>query len=139
MSRCLSRRFRRVAIRWCFESGARSYADSVLNRPAIDDTAKVPVLDPTRRAPSSLATRIPACFAAPKAEFAAERKSLSIIADDLGVACVLTGVQRLALSYRPTSYDAAYLGLTLRLDLPLATLDDELIVAARDAGVSILL
>jgi predicted nucleic acid-binding protein len=33
-----------VAMRWCFESGAHSYADSVLNRLATGDTAIVPVL-----------------------------------------------------------------------------------------------
>jgi predicted nucleic acid-binding protein len=44
----------------------------------------------------------------------------------------------LALSHRLTSYDAAYLELALRRGLSLATLDDELIRAARTAGISIL-
>ena len=51
---------------------------------------------------------------------------------------VFTDVHRLALSYRLTSYDAAYLELAIRLNLPLATLDDELIRAARAAGVTVL-
>jgi predicted nucleic acid-binding protein len=58
-------------------------------------------------------------------------KLRSIIADDAGVAGMLTGVHRLALSSRLTSYDAAYLALALQLDLPLATRDNELICAAR--------
>ena len=44
---------------------------------------------------------------------------------------MLTDVHRLAVSHRLTSYDAAYLELAIRLDLPLATLDDELIRAAQ--------
>jgi hypothetical protein len=33
-----------VAMRWCFESGAHPYADSILDRLATGDTAMVPVL-----------------------------------------------------------------------------------------------
>ena len=72
------------------------------------------------------------------AEFIAELKSLNIIADDVGVDRALTDVHLLAPSYRLTSNDAAYLELAIRLDLPLATLDDELIRAACTAGVSML-
>jgi predicted nucleic acid-binding protein len=38
-------------------------------------------------------------------------------------------------AYSLTAYDAVYLELAMRLSLPLATLDEELITAARDAGV----
>jgi predicted nucleic acid-binding protein len=128
-----------VAMRWCFESGAHSYADSVLNRLATGDTAIVPVLwFYEASAVLSRAENTGMLAASKAAEFISELKSLSIIADDAGVARVLTEVHRLALSYRLTSYDAAYLELALRLDLPLATLDDELIRAACAAGVSIL-
>ena len=44
----------------------------------------------------------------------------------------------MALSYRLTSYDTAYLELATRLNLPLATLDDELIRAAGAAGIPVL-
>jgi predicted nucleic acid-binding protein len=43
-----------------------------------------------------------------------------------------------ALAYRLTSYDAAYLELAIRLQLPLATLDTELIRACKTAGVAVL-
>ncbi len=72
------------------------------------------------------------------AEFITELQSLNITADDAGVERVLTDVHRLALLYRLTSYDAAYLELAIRLNLPLATLDDELIRAAAAAGVPVL-
>ena len=45
----------------------------------------------------------------------------------------------LALQYQLTTYDAAYLELALRRNLPLATLDDALIAAAKAAGVSLCL
>ncbi len=44
----------------------------------------------------------------------------------------------LARIHRLTAYDAAYLELALRLDLPLATLDRELADAALREGVSLL-
>ena len=44
----------------------------------------------------------------------------------------------LARQFRLTAYDAAYLELALREGLPLATLDEQLQVAAREAGVVLL-
>jgi len=51
---------------------------------------------------------------------------------------ILTDVHRLAVAYRLTSYDASYLELALRKNLPLATLDDELIAASKASGVALL-
>jgi predicted nucleic acid-binding protein len=42
----------------------------------------------------------------------------------------------LARRYRLSSYDASYLELALRLGLPLATLDSDLLKAAKKAGVN---
>jgi predicted nucleic acid-binding protein len=128
-----------VAMRWCFESGAHPYADAVLNRLATGDTAMVPVLwFYEASAVLSRAQNIGALTASKAAAFITELKSLNIIADDAGIARVLTDVHRMALSYRLTSYDAAYLELATRLDLPLAPLDDELIRAAGAAGIPVL-
>lgn len=44
----------------------------------------------------------------------------------------------LAAAHQLTLHDAAYLELALRLDLPLASLDRDLIRAARSAGVAVL-
>jgi predicted nucleic acid-binding protein len=65
-------------------------------------------------------------------------RSLDIVVDPESVGLVLTDVHRLAVTYRLTSYDAAYLELALRRALPLATLDNELIAACRQAGVPVL-
>jgi predicted nucleic acid-binding protein len=71
------------------------------------------------------------------AEFIENLNSLNIVIDDEGIDRVLTEVHRLAVAYRLTSYDAAYLELALRRKLPLATLDQDLIRAAKAAGISI--
>lgn len=47
-------------------------------------------------------------------------------------------VEAIAREYRLTGYDAAYLELAQRLNLPLATLDKELLLAAPAAGVTLL-
>jgi len=41
-------------------------------------------------------------------------------------------------AYQLTAYDASYLEVALRMHLPLATLDDELIVASKASGAELL-
>jgi predicted nucleic acid-binding protein len=126
-------------MRWCFESSAHPYADTILNRLATGEMAIVPVLWFYEASAVLSRAQNTRTLAASKATaFITELKSLNITADDTGVEHVFTDVHRLALSYRLTSYDAAYLELAIRLNLPLATLDDELIRAARAAGVTVL-
>jgi predicted nucleic acid-binding protein len=73
-------------------------------------------------------------LAAPKADAViAELKALRIAADAESAARVFDDVHRLALDDRLPSCDAAYLKLAVRLGLPLATLDDELIRASKIA------
>jgi predicted nucleic acid-binding protein len=64
--------------------------------------------------------------------------ALPITLDDERGHRIYPDVHRLAVTYRLTSYDAAYLELALRRGLPLATLDAELITACRQAGVAVL-
>jgi predicted nucleic acid-binding protein len=47
----------------------------------------------------------------------------------------LSDTLHLARRYKLSSYDASYLELALRLGMPLATLDDDLLKAAKKAGV----
>ena len=46
-----------------------------------------------------------------------------------------TQIPALAIRFGLTTYDAAYLELAIRFDVPLATLDQDLARAAREAGV----
>jgi predicted nucleic acid-binding protein len=125
-------------MRWCFENAAHPYADSVLRRLAAGDDAIVPVLWFYEASAVLARAQIRGTLPAPKAdEFIAELKFLKITADEESASRVFTDVHRLALTYRLTSYDAAYLELALRRDLPLATLDDDLILASKAAGLAI--
>jgi predicted nucleic acid-binding protein len=47
-------------------------------------------------------------------------------------------VHGLALTHGLTSYDAAYLEVALRRNLPLATLDADLVQASKNFGVTVL-
>ncbi len=126
-------------MRWCFESAAHPYADGVLGRLAGGETAIVPFLWFYEASSVLAREQNRGTLAAPKADrFITELKSLRITADAQSADRVFTDVHRLALAYRLTSYDAAYLELALRRSLPLATLDADLIRACKAASVTVL-
>ncbi|MBH0176399.1 MAG: type II toxin-antitoxin system VapC family toxin [Nitrospira sp.] len=62
-------------------------------------------------------------------------EGLPIQADVQVTAHTIRQIQSLALSYRLSAYDAAYLELAMRKSLALATMDKALLQAARAAGV----
>jgi predicted nucleic acid-binding protein len=62
---------------------------------------------------------------------------MPIIVDIESANRVLSDVYRLATLHRLTAYDAAYLELALRRNLPIATLDIELRNASKAAGLAI--
>jgi predicted nucleic acid-binding protein len=72
--------------------------------------------------------------AAKSAEFLAVLRSFRVEIDSEGTDRVLTDVYGLAIAYRLTGYDAVYLELARRKNLPLATLDADLARACRAAG-----
>ncbi len=71
-------------------------------------------------------------------EFLEDIAALTIIVDMDGANRILSDVHRVATRYRLTFYDASYLELALRTNLPLATLDAELLNACTSAGVTTL-
>lgn len=64
-------------------------------------------------------------------------KARSIEVEPGRVDLALSSTLALAAEYKLTAYDAAYLELALRRDLPLATLDSDLRRAAKKAGVAL--
>jgi len=123
-------------MRWCFESAQHPYADSILQRLAGGEDAIVPVLWFYEASAVLAREEIRGSLTAPKAsELIAELRSLDIRADEQDAENIFGDVYRLAIAHRLTSYDAAYLELALRRDLPLATLDDDLIRASAAIGV----
>jgi predicted nucleic acid-binding protein len=125
-------------MRWCFEP-AHLYAESILDRLETGEDAVAPVL--WFYEASSVLSRAQnrgTLIGGKADEFIAELQSLNISADLQSAVRVFPDVHQLALSYRLTSYDAAYLELALRRGLPIATLDDDLIRASKAAGVTVL-
>jgi predicted nucleic acid-binding protein len=127
-------------MRWCFDSGAHAYADYILEQiETRRSTGFVPTL--WRYEVSAVLARaeIKGLLSAQKvADFLKGLAALDIRVDDESASRVLTDVHKLAVQYRLTSYDAAYLELALRRGLPLATLDEELLMACKTAGVTAL-
>lgn len=70
--------------------------------------------------------------------YLADLLEIPTIVDEQSIERAWTDTLTLSDRYDLTSYDAAYLELALRRQLPLATLDRELAAAARAAGVSVL-
>lgn len=127
-------------MRWCFESGAHAYADSVLERLEADDgQAFVPII--WRYEVSAVLARAQntgVLTAQRVAECLQDLQDLNITIDADSGSRILTQVHQLAVTHRLTTYDAAYLELALRTDLPLATLDVALLRACKIAGAPVL-
>ena len=71
--------------------------------------------------------------------FTVQLENLPITVDTLTANQVFGHTMSLAKAYRLSSYDAAYLELALRESLPLATLDKDLLKAARRSDIEIYL
>lgn len=67
-------------------------------------------------------------------DFITDLSQLPITLDPSSADYVLTDVHALAVAYRLTGYDAAYLELAIRRNLPLATLDDDRIRTCKSLG-----
>jgi predicted nucleic acid-binding protein len=125
-----------VTMAWCFPEETTPYTEGILNDLADDGEALVPVLwryevvnvlvQATKRGRITQAKAL---------AFLDDLTALPITIDRDGLDLTFTTVHALAERYQLTGYDAAYLELALRFQLPLATLDKELITAARAAGV----
>lgn len=129
-----------VTMRWYFDKGSHPYADKVLHRlGASPDRALVPVLwryEVSAVLARALKTKVIA--AQTVRAFLQTLGALPISIDADSADYVLTDVHRLAVTYGLTSYDAAYLELAMRANLPLATLDAELITVCKSARVTLL-
>ncbi len=76
--------------------------------------------------------------AAARARLTGFLQALPITIDGETASRLWSATAQLAANHRLTAYDATYLELALRAVLPLATTDKSLIVAANNAGVTVL-
>lgn len=131
-----------VAMRWLLESkkpSEQNYAESVL-KTLVDVKAQVPNLWHLEAANVLLGAERQGELTTGETErFIAQLESLPIHVDPLTPNQVFSRTIMLAKAYKLSSYDAAYLELAVRERLPLATLDKNLIKAAKKAEVEIYL
>lgn len=127
-----------VTLNWCFEDENDPFAMAVLNR-ARNSCAVVPALWRVETANVILvAERRGRITRSDTMQILAFLSKLAIVVDEESIWRGLERVLALGRDYGLTAYDAVYLELAIRLGLPLATLDQPLIKAARAAGVELL-
>ena len=126
-----------VSMAWCFEDETEPYCDAVLGHLG-EATAVAPALWPLEVANALLAAeRRGRITAAEATRFLEMLQGLPISLVDLTVDQVAGHVIGLGRTYRLSAYDAAYLAVSVRLGLPLATQDRALRAAAEACGVGL--
>ena len=127
-----------VALTWCFEAERTPATAALLHR--VGETgATAPQHWPLEALNGLLmAERRKRLDAARRQHLAGFLRDLPITLDAETTIQVWTTTQRLAERFRLTIYDAAYLELARRRNLPLASLDQELRAAGTALGVPLL-
>lgn len=127
-----------VAMAWLFHDEATPRTAGLLNRLA-NETALVPAwwfIEITNVL--AMAERKGRITPLQSDAFISDLGKLGIEQDDAAPDRAFTHLLGLCRVHRLTSYDAMYLDLAVRRNLPLATLDDELRKSAKKLGVSLL-
>ena len=131
-----------VAMRWMLESNKvsdQAYAENVLKSFSNED-AIVPNLWHLEAANVLLGAEKRSEITAGEIEgFISQLENLPIHVDPLTSHQSFSSILALGRAYNLSSYDAAYLELALREGIPLATLDIDLIKAAKKSGLEIYL
>ena len=127
-----------MAIAWQFEEETTDQTEAVIDR-VVRGGARVPSIWRLEVANAlRMAVRRKRCSAAELSAALADLLDLPIEDDRETAAHAWTTTLELALDHSLTMYDAAYLELALRLTLPLATCDPDLIAAARRLRLEVL-
>lgn len=127
-----------VVMAWLFHDEATPRTAGLLNRLA-NETALVPAwwfIEITNVL--AMAERKGRITPLQSDAFISDLGKLGIEQDDAAPDRAFTHLLGLCRVHRLTSYDAMYLDLAVRRNLPLATLDDELRKSAKKLGVSLL-
>lgn len=127
-----------VALTWCFEDEATPTADALLMR-LTEEGAHAPSLWPLEILNAlRAAERRGRITRDARHERIAFLHMLPIVIDPETAAQAWVTTNRLTERFQLTVYDAAYLELAQRLDVPLATLDNELREAASALSIPLL-
>jgi len=127
-----------VALAWCFEDQGTPFTDSVLDRLS-DERAIAPGIWPLEVANVlAEAQRRGRLAPADTARLVQLLRSLPIEIESSSLDDVLGEIFSLAVDQELTSYDAAYLALSMRHGVPLASLDAGVRRASGRLGVTLL-
>ncbi|PIP41536.1 MAG: VapC toxin family PIN domain ribonuclease [Desulfobacterales bacterium CG23_combo_of_CG06-09_8_20_14_all_51_8] len=127
-----------VVMAWCFEDETSPYADFVLDS-LKNMTAIVPSIWPLEVGNVlTVAERKKRLNEAASNKFIALLSELPIIVDQEPPERMLREILSLARKNQLSTYDASYLDLAMKRALPIATLDDRLIAAARQNDVRVM-
>jgi predicted nucleic acid-binding protein len=125
-----------VAVAWCFEDESSEFADRILDLLKTGSEAITPAIWPLELANALLmAERRKRISMAEVVAQLSGIRHLPVLIEPMDSARAFDQVLPVARQQHLTEYDAAYLELALRRALPLATLDDKLRRAARQAGI----
>ena len=127
-----------IAMAWLFHDEATARTADLLNRLA-NETALVPAwwfIEITNFL--AMAERKGRITAGQSDAFIPDLDKIGIERDDAAPDRAFTHLLVLCRMHKLTSYDAIYLDLAVRRNLPLATLDDDLRKTAKKLGVSLL-
>lgn len=127
-----------VVMTWCFKDEANQYADAILDSLEVS-AGFVPSIWPLEVCNVLLvAERKKRIGEADSARFIALLTELPIIVEQEPPERMIKEIFALAREHKLSSYDASYLDLAMRKGLPVATLDKNLIAAAKRSKVPIL-
>lgn len=126
-----------IIVAWCFEDEVSEYADRVMEA-ARDCILLVPAIWPLEIANTLLVSeRRNRIGPDQRDRIIKDLDALPIKVEQESRERVLGEILPLARKHQLSTYDASYLDLALRHELPLATQDKALIRAATDCGVSL--
>jgi len=128
-----------VAVAWCFADASTAYAEGVLDLLASGTEAFTASIWPFEVANALLMGERRKRISVAQVTTVLQRISLLPISiDPIRPDTAFGQILSVARQEQLTEYDAAYLALALREGLPLATLENGLQRAARNAGISLL-
>ena len=128
-----------VTMAWCFNDEATPFTETLLSRlSSLTDRAIVPALWLYEVVNvTGLAVRKGRITEDKARAFLDSLADLPIEIEDATRARLFASVLALAGRHKLTAYDASYLELAIRHDLPIAAFDNALTKAAREAGVAL--
>ena len=127
-----------VSAAWCFSDETDVYAEAVFESVTQEGGAVAPALWPIELANVLVvAERRNRVTAAQREAFLQNLAGMDIEVQTVTTDQIFQEAIALATAHRLSVYDATYLGLAIRQQLPIATQDKELIRAAGAVGVSL--